>query len=290
MVCLCSFIEFTIRKFAPVLKKKQRFEDVWSAEGIATRYLDLNTTQISYHLEASGERIFTPSWNLIIFLQCSSPQPRHSIDWGVSLHEKRTFRTMLSIKRIVLCAKLAGIEIAHISMKVSHTVRKNMQGLSADYVTEDGWMDKHVLHSGMNNSGSGHRYCPTCTTATVPKIRRKSKFAHVGTEHTSGELYMNIEGNPAAIQMATVWKLFCSSKTAPRPVLFFCHFLYIALSVPQEKIWHVWKMSLIRFWNFKFSFLKLLNLKLPKFWNVCSKKKKLYDSNMTNLWYINQCN
>jgi len=63
-----------------VFKQTPRFEDVRRAEVIATRYLKLNTTQISYQLEASRERIFTPSWNLILLLQCSSPQPRHSID------------------------------------------------------------------------------------------------------------------------------------------------------------------------------------------------------------------
>jgi len=65
-------------------------------------------------------------------------------------------------------------------------------------------MDKQVLHIGMNNSGSGHRYCPTYTTATVPKIRRKSNFAHVGIEHTSVQLYINFLGSPDAIQKATV--------------------------------------------------------------------------------------
>jgi len=117
------------------------------------------------------------------------------------------------------------------------------------YVTEDGRMDKHVLHIGMINSGSGHRYCTTYTTTTVPKIRRKSNFAHVGIEHTCVQLYMYIAGSPAAIQTATVWMVFGRSKTAPRPVLFFCHFFDIALSLPQEKIRHVWKM-LIRFCNF----------------------------------------
>ena len=40
-----------------------------------------------------------------------------------------------------MCAKLAGIEIAHISVKFSQTVRKNVQGLSADSMSQrmDGW-------------------------------------------------------------------------------------------------------------------------------------------------------
>jgi len=118
------------------------------------------------------------------------------------------------------------------------------------YVTQDGRLDKHVLLIGTNSSGSGHRYCPTYTTATVQKIRRKSNFAHVGTEPTSVQLYMNIAGSPAAIQTANVWMLFGRSKIAPRPVLFFCHFLDIAFSLPQEKIRHVWKTLLIRFCNF----------------------------------------
>jgi len=65
-------------------------------------------------------------------------------------------------------------------------------------------MDRLFLHTGMNNIGFGHRYCPTYTTVTVPKIRHKSNFAHVGNEHTSSQLYMNIAGSPAAIQKATV--------------------------------------------------------------------------------------
>jgi hypothetical protein len=64
---LYGFIKVTIRKFAPVFKQTPRFEDVRRAEGIATRYLKLNTTQISYQLETSGERIFTP------FLELNPP-------------------------------------------------------------------------------------------------------------------------------------------------------------------------------------------------------------------------
>jgi hypothetical protein len=141
-----------------------------------------------------------------------------------------------------------GIEIAHISVKFPHTVRKNVQGLSANYyiVTKARRMDKYFLHIGMNNISSSRRYCPTYTTVTVPKIRHKSNFAHVGNEHTNSQLYISIAGSPAAILKAIVWKLFGRRKTVPRSVLFSCHFRDIALSLPQEKIRHVWKILLIR--------------------------------------------
>jgi hypothetical protein len=195
---------------------------------------------------------------------------------------------MVTIKLILLCAKMAGDRnCTYVSESLPHSrpTEKCARIKHWLYVTEDGRMDKHFLHIGKNNSNSGHRYCPTYTTVTVPKIRRKSNFAHVGIKHTIVQLYMNIAGSPAAVQTATVWKLFGRSKTAPRPVLFFCHFLNFALSLPQEKIRHVLKMLLISFLIF---FLKLLNLKLPKFWKVCSRKKR-YGSNMTDLWYMNQC-
>lgn len=125
------------------------------------------------------------------------------------------------------------------------------------YDTEDGRMYKHVLHIAMNNNVSGHRYCPTYTTATVPKIRRKSNFEHGGIEHTSGQLYMYVHRrksscNPNGNYLKGVEPQQDSNTACAILLPLSWHRSFI----PQEKIRHVWKM-LIRFCNVLIFFMKL---------------------------------